>query len=319
MGEKAKKIGEIGENIVGNFFKLIGWSNSLPGQELTCLKPQKHANPTSKTGKKNTHGIDYLWNYKSSSENYTAESILVSVKHSDAPYPTAPKTKFKEHLKDLAHTLECYNKSELKQKQLSTYFGVRRQKDIGVLFWLSSNEDTYHDVVSKLDNFRLESDFSFDSIHLVDNQQIEFIFDAITFLSKSKYANNREILFYYPETSLNYEDKSITRSGSFLPAEFITSPIILLLLRSESNPDIFCIATVENFDEESFIMLIQAAREYTKEMKCQYLFLFPNYVASNSEHKDTIIKAKQHFDENLSSQIFVESYKPDFRSLNNEK
>ncbi len=28
MGEKSKKIGEIGENIVGNFFGLLGWEGA---------------------------------------------------------------------------------------------------------------------------------------------------------------------------------------------------------------------------------------------------------------------------------------------------
>ena len=32
MGEKSKKIGEIGENIVGNFFSLLGWEGALSGQ-----------------------------------------------------------------------------------------------------------------------------------------------------------------------------------------------------------------------------------------------------------------------------------------------
>ena len=60
MGERSKKIGEIGENIVGNFFNLIGWEGVLSGQVLACKKPTKHARPNSKSGKRESHGIDYL-------------------------------------------------------------------------------------------------------------------------------------------------------------------------------------------------------------------------------------------------------------------
>ena len=61
MGELSKTIGEIGENITGNFFDLIGWNHALPNEPLGCLRPQKHARKGSKKGKRETHGIDYLY------------------------------------------------------------------------------------------------------------------------------------------------------------------------------------------------------------------------------------------------------------------
>jgi hypothetical protein len=95
MGEKSKKIGEIGENIVGNFFSLLGWEGALSGQVLPCKKPSKHAREGSKSGKRESHGIDYLYCYRSPLEGSTAESAVVSVKHSGNPYENNPKTTFK--------------------------------------------------------------------------------------------------------------------------------------------------------------------------------------------------------------------------------
>ena len=60
MGEKSKTIGEIGENITGNFFDLIGWRNALPNESLKCLKPQKHARKDSKK-RKTRHSWDGLF------------------------------------------------------------------------------------------------------------------------------------------------------------------------------------------------------------------------------------------------------------------
>jgi hypothetical protein len=61
MGEKSKVIGDIGEDIVGSFFKLIGWNDPLSNQKLNCQKPKNHAKPDSKKQHRETHGIDYLY------------------------------------------------------------------------------------------------------------------------------------------------------------------------------------------------------------------------------------------------------------------
>ncbi|MDI1277344.1 hypothetical protein, partial [Methylobacter sp.] len=69
------------------FFNLIGWCDPLANQPISCLKPKKHALKGSKKGHRSEHGIDYLLSFKSSLESNTIESIVVSVKHSDTPYP----------------------------------------------------------------------------------------------------------------------------------------------------------------------------------------------------------------------------------------
>lgn len=315
MGEKSKRIGEIGENIVANFFPLIGWHNALANQSLGCKKPEKHAIKESKKQNRSTHGIDYLYCYKSPLESSTAESVIISVKHTDKPYENSPKNTFKAHAEDLVQTLECYKNSELKKQQLQLLGRVTKNRDSGLLFWLSSNDETYDDVVAKVSNSQLDTSWIFESFHVVDNRRIQFIYDT-TSLLRSRFGANR-LNFYYPETSLSYVDKTIPRSGKVCPVEFLTSPILPLIIKSDRDgeQDTFCLSSIDNFDQDAMRRIIQAAREYTQDMSCKYLFLFPNY--TQSHHHDAVRVAVTGFDGNISTRIEVISYRPDFRSLNN--
>lgn len=315
MGEKSKKIGEIGENIVENFFQLIGWNNSLQGQNLNCKKPQKHARKDSKSQTRETHGIDFLYCYKSPLESSTIENIIISVKHTENAYETNPKTTFKKHVEDLVHTLECFKNSELKKQQLELFGRVKRNRDVGVLFWLSSNDNTYEDVIEKVSNIKLEPEWNFESLHVVDNKRIQFIYDTITFFKKESLIGN--LNFYYPETSLSYVDQTIPRSGKICPVEFLTSPVLPLIVKAENTnqQDTFCLSTIEPFDQDSLRRLIKAAIEYTQDISCKYLFLFPNYTPSH--HNEAVKKAATGFDKSLESRIDVKNYHANFRNLNN--
>lgn len=58
-GERSKSIGEIGESIAENFFNKIGWGLPKKGIYYPCIKPKKHALPSSVKGEKTQHGIDF--------------------------------------------------------------------------------------------------------------------------------------------------------------------------------------------------------------------------------------------------------------------
>lgn len=317
MGEKSKKIGEIGENIVSRFFSLIGWEGALDGQTLACRKQTKHARKSASTGKRETHGIDFLFCYKSPLEVSTAESAIISVKHSGNEYEATPKNTFRNHAEDLVFTLECYKNSELKKSQLELLGRTKRSRDSGVLFWLSSSETTYDDVISRISNTKIKDEWNFESFHVVDNKRIQFIYDAITFL-RGKY-NKENLFFYYPETSLSYIDKEIPRTGRVCPVEFLTSPVIPMVIkaRSTNEQDTFCLLSIDDFAQDSLRRLIQAAKEYTQDMSCSFLFAFPNYV--EALHGDSAKRAATGFDNDIFNRMKVVSYRPDFRSLNDEQ
>jgi hypothetical protein len=314
MGERSKTIGEIGENITKNFFDLIRWSHTLSNESLGCLKPQKHHRKVSKKGKRETHGIDYLYSYRSPLEDKTINNVILSVKNTDKPYPNSPVSTFKKHIVDLAQTIECFTGSKLKSEQLTNFNYYKKSNDFGVIFWLSQSEETYDDVIAKLENCRIDINLKFSSIYLVDNQRIEFIYQVVNHL-KSSYTNHK-YYFYYPDTSMNYADSERKQYGESLPVEYINSPVILFLLKQDKgNIDTFCIAVSDNFDSEEMPELIQAARKYTSDLTCNFLFLFPNYV--RSKHHKNVISAINSFENKIENKVDVMSYKPDYRSLNN--
>lgn len=70
MGEWSKKIGEVGEEIVGEFLDLIGWGDSQKGLSLPCIKRTNHGTVEKP---KNTHGIDYLFSHESQLTDRTNE------------------------------------------------------------------------------------------------------------------------------------------------------------------------------------------------------------------------------------------------------
>ncbi|MGB3726529.1 MAG: hypothetical protein WA981_12230, partial [Glaciecola sp.] len=70
-GERSKSIGEVGEKIAENFFNKIGWGLPQKGVYYPCYKKEQHALPSSQSGEKNQHGIDFVVSYRSSLEAET--------------------------------------------------------------------------------------------------------------------------------------------------------------------------------------------------------------------------------------------------------
>jgi hypothetical protein len=123
-----------------------------------------------------------------------------------------------------------------------------------------------------------------------------------------------DLFFYYPTTSLNYGDND-SKHGKSLPVEFINSPIVpFLLKRGEGKVDTLCLALSSNFDEDEIPQLIQIAREYTNDVACDYLLLFPDYV--KAKHEEAIVNAKHMFEGTLINEVTGMNYRPDYRSLN---
>ncbi|HDH7484977.1 TPA: hypothetical protein PJG33_004226, partial [Escherichia coli] len=119
MGEFSKYVGEVGEEIVNDFLKLFGWKNLCSNKQLDCCVGE-HA--------KKTHGIDALYVYNSMLQKQSLVSVVVSAKYSSVPYDKV-KTTFRSHFKDLAHTIECYSKSQFKRTITRQFPGSSRKED----------------------------------------------------------------------------------------------------------------------------------------------------------------------------------------------
>ncbi len=90
--------------------------------------------------------------------------------------------------------------------------------------------------------------------------------------------------------------------------------MIPFILKKTGEIDTFCIAVSDNFDEGEFPELIQAARNYTNDITCDYLFLFPNYL--RKKHNNAVLNAISSFENEVKNNVIVKSYNPDYRSLN---
>ncbi|EIX2074426.1 hypothetical protein MKF73_004309, partial [Escherichia coli] len=175
MGEFSKYVGEVGEEIVNDFLKLFGWKNLCSNKQLDCCVGE-HA--------KKTHGIDALYVYNSMLQKQSLVSVVVSAKYSSVPYDKV-KTTFRSHFKDLAHTIECYSKSQFKRTITRQFPGSSRKEDIGVLFYLNNDEsDSNDNIKGEIINHRIDSTLKFNAIHLVDNARAKFLYNSISFIKK---------------------------------------------------------------------------------------------------------------------------------------
>ncbi|MCE9853496.1 MULTISPECIES: hypothetical protein [Shewanella] len=315
MGELSKKIGEKGEKLVTNFLSLLGWDDLPDGKSISCHHPEKHKR-TEKN--RTTHGIDLFYSAKSQVQDFTLDNVVISVKYTSNAYPNSPASKFKEHLKDLAQTVECFMNSDLRAESNEEYefTGITNVNDTGVLMWLTNHKDSDQDIVKKISNINLDRDLSFSSIQVVDNARAAFIYDAISFV-KAKYSNS-DVYFHYAFSSVNYKDPGIEKYGAIFPVEYLTSDVIpFRVIDPDTNHVTFCLSTRDNFSENSLNRLLYLASDVSQKFTGDFALLFPDY--DTLEHESIVKKAKRtHSKSQNKTSITVHSYGNDFRNLINE-
>lgn len=161
MGEWSKSIGEKGEHILNFIFEDVLNFNSLQENiTINCINQINHINKGAKKDRK-THGIDGLINYKSPLEDNCLEIGVISSKFTSEPYPKYPSALFKSYIKDLANTLECFNRSQLKSSINKNQSNVNKTDIFGILLWLSNNDNIYYDVISKVNSIQIDSNLIF--------------------------------------------------------------------------------------------------------------------------------------------------------------
>ena len=312
MGEWSKRIGEVGENIVGEFFGLIGWSDSQKGVSIKCNRGQRHG--TDKTDK-TTHGLDYFYSYESSLVDRTLDHLIISVKYKAESYPSSPTTLFKSHFLDLAKAMECFKLSPERVEANKNFSSVTQARDIGVLFWLSNKTDEKQDLISSLANSRGIDEYKYGTIYLVDNKRFSFIFDSINYAKSLEKVSSYE--FFYPATGRNINPSSREASGSILPVEYINSSILLMKLIKNDGSYIFLITCIDEFHKDRLKRVIGLAHELTQNLITHTVISFPNY--DSLHHFNEVKDAKTGFkDKNFTDRVEVTSFRSDFRSLNNE-
>ena len=303
MGEWSKKVGEVGEDIVKEFLSIVGWSDAQKGIELPCTL-QKH--------KRSSHGIDYFLSLESQLLHRTLDHLVISVKFTSAPYPSSPATKFKEHFSDLAKTVECFKKSQLRKESNSAASSIDQSRDVGILFWLTNDGKSYTDVISKVATTRRIENYNYDVIYLVDNNRISFIYDTVKYLRTT--FSGSKIEFFYPNTGQNYSPSSRETAGSVLPVEYINASILPLKITNPDGSKSLVISSVEAFHRDRLKKLIGLAQDISLDLTSGTRILFPDFNTLN--HNNDVQASKAGFrDKDFTKTITVDCYRNDFRGL----
>lgn len=308
-GDKAKSSGEYGERIVASLLELIGWKEAKDAIKIPCVKNENHKRDTSE--KSIQHGADYLYQYKCPLRDSKRHDILISVKCRDG-YPVKESTtinKFKEFLTELAYAIECYPASEEYKTKIS---GTTKRVTSGLIFWIDRGRDDgreYESVIDKISGFYLKEECKYETISLVDNKRVQFIYEIMSFVN-NKYGKDN-VQFYYISTGLNNASLDRLYTGNVLPFEYINANVIPLAIKENEN-DILFLAVNEQFDEESLKRLIGLSQELTNTWAAKIVIGFPDY--NSFEHSNAVKNAKRVFqDMRLVEKVSVITYKPDFR------
>jgi len=292
MGEASKSSGELGEKYVENFLKLIGWSTTLSNESISCCESEKHNVNKAKKGRQ-THGIDELYTYMSPMDTGMLVNAVVSVKHTDKPYPSSPSLKFKEHIIDLAYAIECFENSELKDDTLTDSFNDN--ETIGVLFWISSESPTDYSVISELNNIILKDDLSYKRIHVIDNDRIEFIKKSIDIVTSRRFWGY-EFSFHYIDTPNNLSDNNKKSDGKVLPIEMLNSDIQIFKLQKDKEI-ILVLILKDEFHEDSFQRILGLAHLISNNLASNVQIFFPYFEHNRQQNKNKINKIKSKFKE----------------------
>lgn len=303
MGEKSKLIGEYGEKSVENFLKLIGWGEPPRNIEFGCNKD---------VHEKRTHGIDFFFSYLSPLTDGVLKRICVSVKFTDRSYPNSLSTKFKEYYDDLAQAIDCFKYSP-ELKELNGIKGYSSAENIGLLFWLSNEDDESGDVLSKIENIQLNSDYSFASFYVVDNKRIDFTYNSITYV-KNKYQNS-DITFFYPDTGKNLNPTTKKNYGKVLPIEYINSTLLPFRVEdTQSKKTSLVLCTNDGFELGDLKRLIGLSRELSKSWPGEITICFPDY--NELRHSKDVRNAKKSFeDDSFTENVYVECFNDNFKTL----
>ena len=312
MGEISKNIGERGEEIIEYLFKeLLGYPHYSKGISINCINGEDHNPIIGKS--KSTHGIDGLIYCKSPLIDNCLEIGIISSKFTNKPYPST-NTKFKEHFKDLAWTIECFNNSPKRASIERKVDSVDKTEITGLLFWLSNDNDSFDkDTLEKYSKSQFsENELNFDKIIYIDNARIKFLTDFLEPIKDTFGVGNYS--FIYPETGFNLLADKHKGFGSKFPLSFFSSDIIPLRIVEKENVYLYLVCR-KQYEKDDFAKIVGLAKTFNHLQATKKTFIsFPNY--NKVKHQSEIDEELASFiDEDFTKQIIVTSITPDFRNL----
>lgn len=310
-GEWSKKIGEDGERIALKLMRIIGWENIQKGLDIPCMRKEAHQ-------REKAHGLDGLFTYSSPLQDRQLRHACVSIKYHDKGYPEGLPSLFKDHVKKLDQTIECFEDSEAR---LNAAIGwesyVDREDIVGVLIWLHGDRenDSHDDLIDQFEDTRIPSDVELKRpILLIDQNRANFIFETFNYVSRNY--QNYDFSFNYHRTGQNNIDDEIQNNGPILPWELLTSGLLVYRAvkeRSHDNEKVLLFFSIDDFDADGCRRIMSLAQHMSNNLGNKIEICFPNYVAIRHENAVNAIKSSFQ-DHNFTKIIEFNSYKHDIRN-----
>lgn len=259
MGELSKRVGEKGEEILKFLFEdILNFNNLLQNKTIDCIKGEKHKRNGTKNERK-THGIDGIVSYKSPLEDFCLDIGIISSKYTSKEYPKNPISDFKSYFQDLAETIECFNNSKIKNQINQNFDNVNKAEIIGILLWLSHQDNANYDLISKVDNCIIDDEFIFDKIIIIDNGRANFLYQSIW--KTKQIFKNENVDFVYHNSGLNSISQSRESYGKTFPLHYLYSDIIPLRVLNQDKVE-FHLYINDNFQKEQFTQILGFAQSF---------------------------------------------------------
>lgn len=313
MGEWSKSIGEKGEKVAKFLFEdILGYSNIDTGIKLNCIHAAKHKRNTAK-GERVTHGIDGFVSFKSPAEDEVLELVLMSSKYTKSSYPSKSKIKsnFKDHLKDLSQTIECFANSEIRNSTLKQFSGVKRADTTGVLVWLSDESPINASILGEISNSIIEFDLAFDNVIVVDNAKVNFLYESIFRTKELEGADNVD--YVYINNSLNPNSFAEEPFGKTFPIQYLFSDIVPLRITNGEKVKlhIYINADIDAFSLEEIIGFASSIN--TLGALNETILSFKNY--NSLDHKSMVVNGLKAFKQfRLDKNFYVQKFPKDFKN-----
>lgn len=309
MGEKSKRIGDLGENVVERTLSLIGWSNPINNFDVECHFNERHERAKN-------HGMDFLVYQRDPLLDTTQDNIVISSKYLESYPKSTPNTPLKGFLKSVADAIECIKLDET-WGLYSINPELTESNWAGVIFWLCHEETATTGVLSRLTDLRYGDDVSHPAIYVVDNERVNFLMKSILY-AQSIFPNDKsQVQFVYPNTGMNIGGFKRITSGSRLPLQYINSSVLpLKVIRDPDgqNEEILVLSILDKFDRDDLKRVLGLAQNLTENWASQIVICFPDYHRTTDEHD--VLRAKQSFQDNRFIQkVRIDSWNIDLRSL----
>ncbi|KAF2339429.1 GapS4a family protein [Flavobacterium tistrianum] len=309
MGEWSKSVGEEGEKIVEYLFEnILGYKTLRKKNSISCNNGEKHK---MGDGPKTSHGIDGLITVHSPLQDKVLDVGIISVKFTANEYPKAPKGDFKKHFKDLVYTLECYENSKLNSEINRSFSNVTKTDITGILVWASNESDLDFDVISKVSNMTVSSDYHFNRIIVLDNARITFFVNLIENV-KNKFKQGI-VSFVYHNSGLNSLSLESNSYGEFLPIQYLFSDIIPLRVEID-NKVTFIIGVRDNFKYEDLLRIFSFVKSFDHlDSSSNVIITFPDY--NETKNSSDVEKALSFFgNDSFKSNLTVTKHTLDFKN-----